>query len=145
MNVQQPQRDQDSDREPAPHDSGGPGGTGTAGAEVLQALTAPPLQRALTVDLMEQVCSPKNLLRAYRRVRANKGAPGVDGMFVHQLADWLREHQEALIASLREGTYQLRLPPEAQCARCAAPGAEVRFRGASLRGGFGSGEILRPG
>jgi len=106
MNVQQPQRDQDSDREPAPHDSGGPGGTGTAGAEVLQALTAPPLQRALTVDLMEQVCSPKNLLRAYRRVRANQGAPGVDGMFVHQLADWLREYQEALIASLRDGTYQ---------------------------------------
>jgi RNA-directed DNA polymerase len=27
-------------------------------------------------------------------------------MFVHQLADWLREHQEALIASLRDGTYQ---------------------------------------
>jgi len=106
MKAKQPQRDQDSDREPTPHDSGSPGGTGTAGAEVLQALTASPPQRALPVDLMEQVCSPKNLLRAYRRVRSNKGAPGVDGMFVHQLADWLREHQEALIASLREGTYQ---------------------------------------
>jgi len=126
MNVQQPQREQDSDREPAPHDSGGPGGTGTAGAEVLQALTAPPLQRALTVDLMEQVCSPKNLLRAYRRVRANKGAPGVDGMFVHPLADWLREHQEALIAWLRAGTCQ---PQPVRGVEIPKPGGRKRQLG----------------
>jgi RNA-directed DNA polymerase len=106
MNVEQPQRDQDSGREPASHDPGGSGGTGTAAFEVMQAFTASHPQRALTIDLMEQVCSPKNLLRAYRRVRANKGAPGVDRMLVGELADWLREHQEALIASLRAGTYQ---------------------------------------
>ena len=55
---------------------------------------------------MEQVCDPKNLIRAYRRVRSNKGKPGMDGMTVHELADWLREHSAALTASLLEGTYR---------------------------------------
>jgi RNA-directed DNA polymerase len=71
-----------------------------------QAFTAFDHQRALTVSLMEQVCDPKNLLRAYRRVRSNKGKPGVDGMTVHELADWLRENNAALTASLLEGTYR---------------------------------------
>jgi len=55
---------------------------------------------------MEQVGDPQNLLRAYRRVRSNKGKPGVDGMTGHELADWLRENNAALTASLRDGTYQ---------------------------------------
>jgi len=71
-----------------------------------QALTALSRQRALTVSLMEQVCDPKNLLRAYRRDRSNKGKPGADGMTVHELADWLRENKEALTASLLAGTYR---------------------------------------
>jgi RNA-directed DNA polymerase len=71
-----------------------------------QTFTAFDSQRALTTDLMEQVCDPNNLVRAYRRVRSNKGKPGVDGMTVHALADWLREHAAALTASLREGTYR---------------------------------------
>jgi RNA-directed DNA polymerase len=71
-----------------------------------QAFTVFDQQRALTTNLMEQVCDPKNLVRAYRRVRSNKGTPGVDGMTVHELADWLRKNQEALTASLLDGTYQ---------------------------------------
>jgi len=71
-----------------------------------QAFTAFDSQRALTVNLMEQVCDPRNILRAYRRVRSNKGKPGVDGMTVHELADWLRENHAALTASLLDGTYQ---------------------------------------
>ena len=100
------QGDQDSPREPALLHPGGSGGTGTAGPVARQSLPASEPLPTLPVDLMEQVCHPKNLLRAYRRVRANKGAPGVDGMTVNALADWLREHQEALITSLRVGTYQ---------------------------------------
>jgi RNA-directed DNA polymerase len=71
-----------------------------------QAFTAFDQQRALTVNLMEQVCDPMNIVRAYRRVRSNKGSPGVDGMTVHDLADWLREHQAALTASLLDGSYR---------------------------------------
>jgi hypothetical protein len=73
-----------------------------------QELTAFEQQRALTVNLMEQVCNPKNLLRAYRRVRSNNGKPGVDRMTVHHLADWLRENIAALTAALLDGTYRPR-------------------------------------
>ena len=70
---------------------GGTGGTRVAATAQQQTFTALGPQRALTDPLMEQICDPKNLVRAYRRVRSNKGKPGVDGMTVHELADWLRE------------------------------------------------------
>jgi RNA-directed DNA polymerase len=88
------------------HGDSGTGGTRDAAQVEQQTFTALGPQRALTDQLMEQVCEPKNLVRAYRRVRANKGKPGVDGMTVHELADWLRHHHEALTASLLDGTYQ---------------------------------------
>ena len=99
MNVEQQKSDQH-------HGGDESGGTRPTPHGRQQAFTAFDSQRALTVRLMEQVCDPKNLLRAYRRVRSNKGKPGVDGMTVHELADWLRQHQPALTASLLEGTYQ---------------------------------------
>jgi len=82
------------------------GGTRATAAASQQTFTALDPQRALTDPLMEQVCDPKNLIRAYRRVRSNKGKPGVDGMTVHALADWLRSNHAALTASLLDGTYQ---------------------------------------
>ena len=85
---------------------GGTGGTRGVVAAQQQTFTAWDQQRALTDQLMEQVCDPKNLIRAYRRVRSNKGKPGVDGMTVHELADWLRQNHAALTASLLDGTYQ---------------------------------------
>ena len=71
---------------------GSMGGTCVSAAAPQQTFTALDPQRALTDQLMEQICDPKNLIRAYRRVRANKGKPGVDGMTVGELADWLRSH-----------------------------------------------------
>jgi RNA-directed DNA polymerase len=88
------------------HGEGGAGATRAATAGQQQTFTARDQQRALTDRLMEQICDPKNLVRAYRRVRANKGKPGVDGMTVHELADWLRQNHAALTASLRAGTYR---------------------------------------
>lgn len=85
---------------------GGTGGTRVATAVPRQTFTAMGPQRALTDLLMEQVCDSKNLIRAYRRVRANKGKPGVDGMTVNELANWLRNHHQALRTSLLDGTYQ---------------------------------------
>ena len=82
------------------------GGTRVTAHGQQQAFTAFDQQRALTVNLMEQVCDPTNLVHAYRRVRANKGTPGVDGMTVDDLADWLRQHSAALTASLLDGTYR---------------------------------------
>jgi RNA-directed DNA polymerase len=87
------------------HGDGTTGGTRFTKHGRQEASAALSQQRALTVNLMEQVCDPKNLLRAYRRVRSNKGKPGVDGMTVHELADWLRGNTAALTASLLDGTH----------------------------------------
>jgi len=84
----------------------GEGGTGPAACEEWQASTASNRERALTADLMERVCERENLNRAYKRVKANKGAPGIDGMTVGELYDWLREHTEALVESLLDGSYK---------------------------------------
>jgi RNA-directed DNA polymerase len=55
---------------------------------------------------MEEVCERENLKRALKRVKANKGAPGVDGMTVQALPAYLREHWPTIRASLLSGTYQ---------------------------------------
>jgi len=62
--------------------------------------------KALTTHLMEKICDPSNLNRAYERVKANKGAAGVDGMTVDDLLAWIVEHKESLIESLLTGNYQ---------------------------------------
>ena len=84
----------------------GEGGTGPAAIEEWQASTALNRERALTGDLMERVCERENLNRAYKRVKANKGAAGVDGMTVEELYGWLKEHKKGLIASLQDGSYE---------------------------------------
>jgi hypothetical protein len=56
--------------------------------------------------LMEAVCERENLKQALKRVKANKGAPGVDGMMVQALSAYLREHWPAMRASLLNGTYR---------------------------------------
>jgi RNA-directed DNA polymerase len=88
------------------HDASGEGGTGTTVSEERQAPTVLERERALTSDLMRRVCERDNLNRAYRRVKANKGAPGVDGMMVNDLYGWLAQHKEGLIASLLDGSYR---------------------------------------
>ena len=57
-------------------------------------------------DLLERILSRENLNRAYKRVKANKGAPGIDGMTVEQALPWLREHREELLESIRQGKYK---------------------------------------
>ena len=86
--------------------AGGEGGTGAAAYEEWQASTALTRERALTGDLMERVCERENLNRAYKRVKANKGAPGTDGMSVGELYGWLAEHKEELVGSLLDGSYE---------------------------------------
>lgn len=56
--------------------------------------------------LMEEVLDRKNLEEALRRVRANKGAPGVDGMTVHELGSYLWDHWATLRNQLLSGTYE---------------------------------------
>jgi len=60
----------------------------------------------LTSDLMEQVCHRDNLNLAYRRVKSNKGAAGIDQMSVTELGSWICLNKEALIGLLLDGSYQ---------------------------------------
>lgn len=71
-----------------------------------QIFTASIENDALTEHLMERICQPANLNRAYKRVKANKGSAGIDGMTVEDLFDWIAKHKESLIESLLTGNYQ---------------------------------------
>jgi RNA-directed DNA polymerase len=54
---------------------------------------------------MEAVVASDNMQRAYRKVIANQGAPGADGMTVQQLADHLKQHWSTLRERLLAGEY----------------------------------------
>ena len=56
--------------------------------------------------VMEEVVRNENLKLALKRVLANKGAAGVDGMQVEQLTPYLREHWPAIREELLQGTYK---------------------------------------
>jgi RNA-directed DNA polymerase len=75
---------------------------------------------------MEEVTSRENLNRAYRRVLANKGAPGVDGMTVQHLKTWIAEHKATFMACLLDGSYQ---PQPVRGVEIPKPGGGVRQLG----------------
>ena len=55
--------------------------------------------------LMEEVCERTNVKKAWQRVRANKGGPGVDGLTIGATSDYLREHWPTIRRQLLEGRY----------------------------------------
>lgn len=57
-------------------------------------------------QLIEAAVERENMLAAWRRVRANKGAPGVDDMTVDALWPWLQANWPRIKAQLLKGTYQ---------------------------------------
>jgi RNA-directed DNA polymerase len=61
---------------------------------------------ASTNRLMEEVCERGNLKEALRRVKANKGSPGVDGMTIDGITDYLKQHWPAIREQLLSGTYE---------------------------------------
>lgn len=56
-------------------------------------------------NLIDAVVDVGNIKDALRRVVGNRGAPGVDGMSVHELVEWLPANTEALINEIRDGKY----------------------------------------
>ncbi len=56
-------------------------------------------------DILGKILDKDNLNRAYKRVKANKGAPGVDGMTIEQALPWLKEHSHELTERIRKGHY----------------------------------------
>ena len=88
-----------------PHDWGEPPVGGSQGVEPSMAKST--LESPAPTDrLMEEVCERANCERAWKRVRKNKGGPGVDGMTIDETRDHLREHWPGIRSQLLDGTYQ---------------------------------------
>ena len=56
-------------------------------------------------DILGKILNKDNLNRAYKRVKANKGAPGIDGMTIEEAFQWLKEHNHELTERIRKGHY----------------------------------------
>lgn len=59
-----------------------------------------------TDNLLDLILRKDNLNKAYKRVKANKGKGGIDGMQVDELLPYLRENQETLIQEIKGGKYK---------------------------------------
>src|SRR4051812_10485142 len=61
---------------------------------------------AIGEQLMEEVCGRENCKQALKRVKANKGSAGVEGMTVQQLPEYLKQHWPAIREQLLSGAYK---------------------------------------
>ena len=88
--------------------------------------SAPNRAGALAQTLMEEVVDAANLRRALKRVRSNKGSPGVDGMTTQELPAYLKQAWPRLKEELLDGTYR---PQPVKRAEIPKPGGGVRALG----------------
>src|SRR5499433_3152861 len=108
-----------------------PAPTGAAreagGAETESSGATKGLERPASTDrLMEEVCERENLKEALRRVKANKGSAGVDGMTIGGITDYLKQHWPAIREQLLSGTYE---PKPVRRVEIAKPDGGVRKLG----------------
>jgi RNA-directed DNA polymerase len=83
------------------------GGTGETKGRERQASTAVKEKTQPEAErLSEEVLRRENMLSALRRVRSNKGAPGIDGMTVEELVPYLKTEWPRIREELLKGTYQ---------------------------------------
>ena len=108
------------------HEVRGEAGSQSAQIEEQQSTQAQEQMRALRQNLMERICESKNLNQAIKKVRANKGSPGVDGMHVNELESWMKINQSKLSESLLEGNYR---PQPVRAVEIPKPGGGVRELG----------------
>ena len=76
--------------------------------------------------LLEAALERSNLMRAYRRVVGNKGAPGVDGLTVSELKPWLQAHWAKIKQALLTGEY---MPAAVRKVEIPKPQGGVRILG----------------
>ncbi len=75
---------------------------------------------------MEAVVSPENATRAWKAVKRNQGAPGIDGMTTEELRDHIRRHWARIQTKLLAGTY---VPSPVRRKEIAKPDGGVRLLG----------------
>lgn len=78
------------------------------------------------IRLMESILERENMHRAYKQVKSNKGAAGVDGMSVGQLGSYLDRHWTKIKASLLDGSYE---PMPARRKEIEKPDGGIRLLG----------------
>jgi len=115
------------------------GAEGEARSEPMEGIELPmaesePERTIENERMMEEVCEKKNVKQAFRRVKSNRGAPGIDGMTVDQLRGHLNENWPQIRAELLEGTWRpkpvkrVKLPkPDGGTRNIGIPTVEDRF------------------
>jgi len=78
------------------------------------------------IGLLAKILHRDNLNAAYKRVKKNGGAAGVDGMTVDEMLPYLQEHKEEFIRSVADGTYK---PKPVRRVEIPKPGGGVRQLG----------------
>lgn len=84
------------------------------------------MQPALHDDLMVRVLDPENLRRAWKRVKANRGAPGIDGLRIEDFAEFARSNWAEIRQQLSDGRYQ---PQPVRRVSIPKPGGGERLLG----------------
>jgi RNA-directed DNA polymerase len=112
---------------------GRPGRAGNGGGEATPTTArdeAGPARRVSTDcgagGLLEQVLARENLVRAWQRVRANKGSAGVDGRTVQETGEYLKHAWPELRRRLLDGSYR---PEPVRRVGIPKPGGGVRELG----------------
>ncbi len=77
-------------------------------------------------DLLEDILHRNNLNAAWKKVKDNKGAAGIDGMTVEEMLPYLKEHREELLESIRGGWYK---PKPVRRVEIPKPDGGVRLLG----------------
>jgi RNA-directed DNA polymerase len=91
-----------------PFASGAAGEAQSAADGRVEATASPHADQSQThcSSVMQEVLEPENLGSALRRVQANKGSPGIDGMTVEALPEFLRQHWPRIRQQLMNATYK---------------------------------------
>jgi len=82
--------------------------------------------KGYAMGLLEKILDRDNLNKAYKRVRVNKGKPGVDGMTVDELLPFLKENGERIRQAIMDGTYS---PKPVRRVEIPKPDGGVRLLG----------------
>ena len=128
--MHQMSNDQDNDQFELPLEGRGEAPRGTRSGEVVSAMRGDVRSgnddQHLTGHVMERVVERGNLLRALKRVQQNKGSPGVDGLTVEELPEYLRKHWPVVREQLLTGGYQ---PSVVKRCEIPKPGGGIRTLG----------------
>lgn len=82
--------------------------------------------KGYTMGLLEEILDRDNMNKAFKRVKSNKGKPGIDGMTVDELLPFLKENGDQIKQAIREGTYS---PKPVRRVEIPKPDGGVRLLG----------------